>query len=311
MKSQNRKERIAYLDGEFVPESEAKVSVLGSGFHLGDGVFDALRTFKGEPYKVKEHVARLFRSLKSVRINPGLDRSETEENIREVVRANKHLLGPDDDYVVYIYITAGICSFFREERLRYKDALVVIHCWPLSVYARMYSKYYKRGVHAVTPSVRQYPPQCMDAKIKTLSRMLRNIAIRESEALEPGAFALLLDLDGNVSEGSGSNFFIVRKENLVTPRPKNILCGISREVTIELAKELDIPVLETDVQMYDVYTADEAFFTTTSWCILPFTKVNGSMIGGGLVGPVTTRLLEAWSKKVGVDIVEQALTIST
>jgi len=126
--------------------------------------------------------------------------------------------------------------------------------------------------------------------------------------MDPNAYALLLDQEGNIAEGDGQNFFIVTKGILRTPTLRNVLGGISRENVIELAKEIKIPVKEVDIQPYDVYNADEAFFTATSFCILPVTKFNWTQIDNGKPGPITNRLLKAWSNKVGVDIVEQAIS---
>ena len=118
-------------------------------------------------------------------------------------------------------------------------------------------------------------------------------------------WALLLDPDGFVSEGTGANFFIVSNGELWTPEPRNILRGITRAHTMELAEKLGIVVREKNIELYDVIQADEAFYTSTPACIYPCTKINGIAIGSGKIGPMTQKLLDAWSEDVGVDIVEQ------
>jgi branched-chain amino acid aminotransferase len=118
----------------------------------------------------------------------------------------------------------------------------------------------------------------------------------------------MLDLHGNVAENKGGNVFVVSDGMLRTPRSTNCLAGISRETVIELARDLNIGVAETDLQPYDLYTADELFFTSTPYCIMPATKFNGLPVGDGHVGPLTQRLLAAWSGLVGLDIVKQATT---
>jgi branched-chain amino acid aminotransferase len=134
------------------------------------------------------------------------------------------------------------------------------------------------------------------------------LAELEVQQRDPEAWALLLDLDGNVTEYTSGNFFMVRKGSLITPFERNALGGISREAVIELAEELGIPCREADITPYDVYNADEAFITSTSKCILPVGRLNGIRIGQKIPGPVTNRLLETWSARVELDIVEQALS---
>jgi branched-chain amino acid aminotransferase len=118
---------------------------------------------------------------------------------------------------------------------------------------------------------------------------------------------VILDIDGNVAENKGGNIFLVSGGVLKTPAPRNCLAGLSRETILELAQQLDIPAQETTLQPYDLYTADEVFFTSTPYCIMPATKFNGLPVGDGNVGPVTKKLLAAWSELVGIDIARQAL----
>jgi branched-chain amino acid aminotransferase len=122
---------------------------------------------------------------------------------------------------------------------------------------------------------------------------------------DPNAWALLLDPDGFVAEGTGSNFFIVSDGKLLTPEPRNILRGTRRGYLLELARKLGILTAETNIELYDVINADEAFFTSTAFSMLPCTKINGLTIGDGKTGPVFKRLLTAWSADVGVDILAQ------
>jgi branched-chain amino acid aminotransferase len=162
-------------------------------------------------------------------------------------------------------------------------------------------------VHAVTPSQRAIPADLLDPKNKNRSRLFYMVANLQVGLLnDSNAWALLLDPDGHVAEGTGANFFIVSNGSLLTPEPRNVLCGISREYTMELARGLGVPVRETNLTSYEVTHADEAFYTGTPFSILPCTRFNGSLIGDGQTGPVTARLIDAWSKSVGVDIVAQA-----
>ena len=129
----------------------------------------------------------------------------------------------------------------------------------------------------------------------------------EVKLVDPEAQGVILDIHGNVAENKGGNIFAVHDGQLLTPAATNCLAGISRETVIELARDLGIPCRETEVHPYDLYTADELFFTSTPYCLMPATRFNGLPVGGGAVGPITQRLLAAWSDRVGVNIVDQAL----
>jgi len=131
------------------------------------------------------------------------------------------------------------------------------------------------------------------------------LADKEAQLVDPDAAALLLDLTGNVTETSGSNFLIVERGTIVSPTLVNTLPGISRATVIELAATLGIPFVERDIQVHSVMNADEAFTTSTPYCALPVTKINGVAIGNGSPGPVWRRLMTAWSELVGVDIERQ------
>ena len=163
----------------------------------------------------------------------------------------------------------------------------------------------REGAHVVTPSIRHVPPQCFDPKMKYRSRMHYFLADHEARLVDPDAVALLLDLDGNVTETSGANFLMVERGTIVSPTLRNILPGISRQTVIELAAKLGIPFAEHDIQVHSVINADEAFLTSTPFCLMPVTRVNGVTIASGRLGPLYAKLLAAWSELVGVDIAGQ------
>ena len=166
----------------------------------------------------------------------------------------------------------------------------------------------RNGQHLVTPSTRHVPPQCFDPKMKYRSRMHYYLADIEARQVDPDAAALLLDLDGNVTETSGSNFLIVERGAVVSPTTRNILPGISRATVMELCDRLEIRFRERDFQVYDVMNADEAFTASTPYCLMPVTRINGAPIGDGKPGPIFRRLIRAWSELVGLDIEAQILS---
>ena len=298
-------QRMVYLNGEFVPETEARIPIFDAGFHLGDTVYEVTRTFHHRPFRMKDHLARLSRSLRHTRIDAGLAMEELDRICAEVLERNRPLLKEREEYLLTVSITRGRLAIFGADPSGRKGATVVVNCWPVPF--AQFARYYQCGVHAVTPATRHSPPQCLDPKVKVRSRMHYVLADLEAQLVDPQAYALLLDVDGNVTEGVASNFFIADSGVLKTPTSRGILCGISRMTTLELAKDLGIPSIECNMQLYDIVNADEAFFTTTSVCMLPASRINGIRIGTEVPGPLTKTLLDAWSRYVGLDIVGQAL----
>jgi branched-chain amino acid aminotransferase len=298
-------ERTVYLNGEFLPESQAKVSVLDCGFFIGEGVHDVTRTFRHKFFRLKDHIDRLYRSAKSIRLPLDMPPEEMERISEEVLRRNVDLLEEGDDYWFIHIATRGPTNYRWDPRQTPKPTITMF-CTPLPY--KGFAKFYLTGAHVVTPPTRQAPSSCYDPKIKLNYRPQIYIASAEAQLVDPEAFALLLDLEGNVTEGDGWNFFIAKDGQLITAGPKAILEGISRQTVIELAGKLGISVVEREFQLYDVYHADEAFMTATSRSILPVSRANGLRIGSGSVpGPITKRLIAAWNEMVGMDIVAQAL----
>jgi len=169
-----------------------------------------------------------------------------------------------------------------------------------------YVKYYTQGKHVVTSLIRNTSPQNLDSRAKNRNRVPHFISKLEVIKKDTDAFGLFLDLEGNITEGTGANIFFVLDGILYTPTTKNILNGISRLTVIELAEKMNIKVIEKDLTLYDAYNSEEAFWTTTSYCILPISMIDGRKIGDAYPGPCAKKLLDAWSKEVGVDIVGQA-----
>ena len=293
-------ERVAYVNGHIVPESEAVVSIRDRGFLSGDAVFDTTRTFGGRIFRLDEHLDRFFSSLKYMRIDPGLTKDDFARLTMEVLKANLPLLDDDDDYWVSQRVSRGV-KVDGEDR-----PTVVIECAPLPFKAR--ARYYRDGLPVIVPSVRRTPPESQSPRAKVHNYVNLVQAELEVKSQNPDAWPILLDTNGNLCEGPGSNIFIVKDGAVMTPKEQFVLAGISRRVTIELAQELGIEVHETDIDLFDAYTADEAFVTSTSFCICPVSSFNGSTVADGAVpGPVTDRLTRAYSGMVDLDITAQYL----
>jgi branched-chain amino acid aminotransferase len=299
------KERIAYFNGKLVPEREVLVPFRDRGFKYGDAVFDTTRTFGHRIFKVREHVERLYRSLRYLRIDPGVTQDQMVEITERVLRENLPLLEPDEDYWVTQRVSRGldpngVALWGRS------GATVIVECVPLPLSER--AALYRDGIRVVTPSVRRTPPESFSPRVKTHNYLNLVVAGLEAHDRDPDAWAVLLDTHGNLAEGLGSNIFLVRQGALEKPREQAVLAGISRDTVIDLAREAGITVVEKDIDLYDAYTADEAFLTSTSLCICPVKSVNGSVIGDGRVpGAVTRQLTEAYARFVDFDFVAQYL----
>jgi len=300
-------EPLVYLTGRLVPASQAHIAIFDAGVVLGATVTEMTRTFRQQPWRLDAHLQRLYRSLKYTRMDVGISRDELERVTRELVAHNATLVHPEDELGIVHFVTAGEFPVYAGSagRTARTTPTVCIHTFPMPF--ELWAGKLLHGQHLITPSIRHVPPQCYDPKMKYRSRMHYYLADQEARVADPEAAALLLDLQGNVTETSGSNFLIVKDGAIHSPTTVNTLPGISRAMVMELAAAHGIPFIERDVQVFDVINADEAFTATTPYCLLPVTRINGLPIGNGEPGPMLKRLLGLWSAAVGVDIAEQML----
>ena len=296
--------RQVYISGQLVPEEDAKISIFDTAVTLGDTVTESTRTFAHRPFKLDRHIERLYLSLKVTRIDPGCSPEELKRITLDLLEANLALIGPDEEYWIVHNISRGRFVPGPDPTVQSGAATVMINNSPLDL--RGWASFYSAGCHAVTAMSRMIPSQSLDARVKNRSRMAYTLAEIEVKLVDPAAQGIILDIHGNVGENKGGNVFVVSNGELRTPTAQNCLAGISRETVLELAAQLGIPAREMELQPYDLYTADELFFTSTPYCIMPATLFNGLPVGDGQVGAVTRRLLGAWSEQVGVDIAKQA-----
>ncbi|MBI1870526.1 MAG: aminotransferase class IV [Chlamydiae bacterium] len=303
----NGKGRVVYLNGEFVPEAEAKLSIYDSALMFGDMVFEMTRSFNKKQFKLREHLERLYASIKFVRIPLKMSLDDMEKAIYKTIEANESVFSHDDEHRLLIDVSRGTLSIYEGIVGLPRGANVIIADFPLRWTVAGMGVLFDKGINAVIPSQRAIPASLLEPKVKNRSRlhyMMANIEVSQCEG--ENNWALLLDPDGFIAEGTGDNFFIVKDGVLVTPEGRNILRGISRAYVLsELACQLGLKSVEKNIEPYDVMTADEAFMTGTPFCLLPVTSLNGTKIGDGKMGNMTKKLLNAWSENVGVDIVGQ------
>ena len=293
-------QRTAYLNWKYLPESEAKVSILDLGFRIGDGVYDVARTYRHRPFKLREHIQRLFRSLRFTRISIDLTPAEFEAVCLRVLEANVPLLRENEDYSLWMNVSRG------QPQGPGAGPTVAVSCVPINFQG--FAHAFTEGIRLRTSSIRRIPPECLDPKAKVTNKMNHILADLDVKSADPDAYSLMLDVHGNLAENSAANLFLVKKGRLLTPSRRNVLEGVTRETVLELAHSLRIPAEEGDLTLYDAYTAEEAFLTGTTPTILPVRSLDGREYPGDVPGPMTTRLLRSWSELVGMDIIAQTLS---
>lgn len=295
------------MNGKFVPESEAKISVYDSALMFGDMVFEMTRSFQKKQFMLKEHLQRLYHGLKIFRIPITMTMEEMEKHCYETIEANDSLFAPDDEHRLMIDVSRGTLGIYQGVEGLHKGPNVIIADFPLRWTVAGMGALFDSGINAVITSQRAIPAQLLDPKIKNRSRVHYLMANIEAGNIEgDNNWALLLDPDGFIAEGTGDNFFIIKDNVVISPEGRNILRGISRDYILnELALKVGMKAVEKNIEPYDVFTADEAFMTGTPFCMLPVTSLNGSPIGDGQVGKGFKKLLSNWSQEVGVDIENQ------
>lgn len=298
--------RQVYINGTFVPENEAKISIFDSALMFGDMVFEMTRSFNKKQFKLREHLERLYMGINILRIPLKMTIDELEQACFETIEKNEPVFETHDEHRLMINVSRGPLGIYAHVFDGKLEPTVVIADFPLKWTVASMAPLFDKGINAVIPSQRAIPASLMDPKIKHRSRMLYQMANIEVSQIEgENIWALLVDPDGYITEGTGDNIFIVKNGELFTPEGRNILRGISRAYVFELAEQLGMPCQECNIEPYDVYEADEAFMTATPFCILPTVSLNGITIGNGKMGDVTRKLIDQWSYNVGVDIEQQ------
>jgi len=293
-------ERVAYYRGKIIPESQVLISFRDSAAIHGEGVYDTARTFGGRIFKLREHLDRLWRSMRYLRIEPPVSFQELEEISDEVARCNVAICKQD------VWVTQRVSPGAPREFGGDGIPTLIVECLPLPFAIR--SQYFKTGISLQTPSVRRTPPWSLSPQAKTVNYLNFILAGREIAATRPGAWPILLNEHGNLTEGGGANIFFVHGNTLSTPQTQYVLPGITRATVIELATTLKLTVAEQDIGIFEASQADEIFLTATSLCVCPVADINGyTPASNQIPGPVTGQLQQAFSALVGIDIVGQYL----
>lgn len=293
---------LAYLNGTWILQRDFLIPPTDSGFVLGTTVAEQMRTFQGRVFRLAQHIARLKRSLAIVGVELPMPFEALAEAAEQLAKHNHRLLQPDDDLGLTLFVTPGPYLTYVPSG---GPPLVGMHTYPLPF--RNWVHLYRNGQSVIVTSTRQVPSACWPPELKCRSRMHFYLADREARQHDPAARAILLDLDGFVTEASTANVVLWRAaEGLISPPRDHILPGISVTVLEELAGQLAIPFVYRPIRPQEIESSEEVFLTSTSPCLVPVTRCNGKPIGSGRPGPVFEKLMAAWNQLVGIDIRAQA-----
>jgi branched-chain amino acid aminotransferase len=283
---------VVYLDGKYVDSTEAKVSVFDHGLLYGDGVFEGIRIYGGNVYRLDEHLERLEMSAKAIMLSVPLERAAMAEAVLETCRRNQLA-----DGYIRLVITRGAGDLGLAPWLCEKPTLFIIAS-KISLYP---PEYYENGLSIVTVPTRRIAPDALPPTVKSLNylnNILAKIEARQAGALE----AIMLNQQGYVAECTADNIFIIQKGTIITPAASaGALKGITRGSIFDIARELSIPIREADMTRYDVWCADECFLTGTGAEVIPVVKLDGRVIGTGKPGPVTAAVLKSFRRRVLVE----------
>ena len=282
-------EIVIYIDGQFLPKSQAKVSVFDHGFLYGDGIFEGIRAYNGRIFKCKVHIDRLYTGAKAIDLQIPLSKEEMTKAMLETCRRNNIREG-----YIRLIVSRGKGDLGLSPTKCPKPSVVII-ADTIALYPQ---ELYEKGMKVITASTRRNNPASLDPQIKSLN-YLNNI-LAKIEADRAGVpEAIMLNSVGLVCECTGDNIFIIKDEVLYTP-PVYVgaLDGITRGVAMEIAQDMGYKVVEKEFTLFNVYGADECFFTGTAAEVIGVTEVDGRVIGNGVAGKITRKLMEKFKEYV-------------
>jgi branched-chain amino acid aminotransferase len=281
------KELTIYLDGQFLPESEAKISVFDHGLLYGDGIFEGIRFYNGRVFRLPEHTDRLWDSARSICLEIPMSKEAMDEALLETIRRN----GLRDGYIRQI-VTRGVGNLGLNPTQCKKPSVIII-ATTIALYSE---EAYRNGLMVVTCATRRTGAAQLNPAVKSLN-YLNNVMARIEANLAGADEALMLNEAGNVAECTADNVFVIKKGKIFTPPiAAGALRGITRSVAFEIAEELGMEVKETDITRHDVFVADECFLTGTAAEVIPVIKADGRMIGTGKPGPITAQIIAGFRK---------------
>ena len=286
----SEKELLVYIDGEYYPESEAKISVFDHGFLYGDGVFEGIRSYNGVVFKLREHIDRLYHSARAIMLEIPLTKEEMMKAVLETLRRNNL-----KDAYIRLVVTRGKGDLGLDPRKCPKPSVIIITVPLLQLYDE---EKRERGMSMIVSWVRRDPVDATTHEIKSLNYL--NSILAKIEANNAGVDeAIILDTNGFICEATAENIFIVKDGKIITPpSTSGPLPGITASVVKEIARDMGYQVIEKGITVVELYGADEAFVTGTAAEIMPIREVNKRRIGEGRMGPITRKILERFREYV-------------
>jgi branched-chain amino acid aminotransferase len=278
-----------YIDGEYYPKSQAKVSVYDHGFLYGDGVFEGIRAYNSVVFKLKEHIDRLYRSAHAITLNIPLSKEEMIQATLETLRKNKL-----KDSYIRLVVTRGVGDLGLDPRKCPKSSTIII----TDTISIRSGNAKETGITTMISWVRRNPVDATTHEVKSLNYL--NSILAKIEANANGIDeAICLEANGCIAEGVGENVFIVKNGQLFTPPTSTgALAGITSEAVVKLAEQLGVKLTVTNLTPFMLFTADEAFFTGTAMEVVPIIEVNKRQIGAGKPGPITKKLIAEFQKVI-------------
>ena len=274
-----------YINGQIVPQEDAKISVFDHGLLYGDGVFEGIRAYNGKIFTLDEHLDRLYDSATAISLKIPITKDEMADAIKQTMKANNLT-----DSYIRLVVTRGVGKLGLDPNKCATPQIIII-----TDTIELYPKaLYEKGLDIVTVTTIRNHFSALDPKIKSLN-YLNNI-LAKIESIQAGAGeALMLNKDGYVAECAGDNIFIFKNNKLLTPPSSaGILVGITRNVVMKLATEMGVQVKEELMTRYDLYIAEECFLTGTAAEIIPVVRIDGRTIGTGKPGKLTFDLLKRY-----------------
>ena len=283
-------EQWVYINGEYFPKDQAKISVFNHGFLYGDGIFEGIAAYGGRVFKLEEHLKRLWESAKAIDLEIPLSREELKGRLLETLRKNKL-----KDAYIRLVVSRGEGDLGLDPRkCPHPDVIIIAD--KINIYPE---EFYKKGLEVVIVSTRRNIPSALNARIKSLN-YLNNILAKLEANLQGVPEGIMLNKDGYVAECTADNIFMVKDGHLITPPPWiGILKGITQDTIMDLAREEGIPVEEKIFTPVALYSSEECFLTGTAAEVMPVTKIDGRVIGDGMPGPITKKLMIKFRELTG------------
>ena len=272
------------INGELLPREEARISVFDSAVQGGDAVWEGIRIYNGKVFMLEEHLQRMIDSARAMAFKDIPSKDHLRKEIFKTLNAN----GMYDESHIRLTLTRGkkVTSGMSPEFNQYGPTLIVLAEWKKPVYAA-------EGIQLITSSIRRNPPQCIDSKIHH-NNLINNILAKIEANLAGVEDAVMLDVDGFVSETNATNIFFVKAGSIKTPFADSCLPGITRANVIALACNHDIPIAEKRISISEMYSADEAFVTGSMGEITPVLAIDGRKIGSEKPGDITLRIMNSY-----------------